>query len=270
METLLSNLFPEHKLSKGAQVGWLAFVLLFPLALLFGSILQYNVNQRNIYQVPLKREAAIAAARQFVASRGFDVTEWAGYAIVDPSTNLLEYYRRYQGPVATAAQTFSPPVTIKVVLAPPHKDIAQVFLDRSGNVVGYNLTGIQAEASAKVRPDAAAIAAQGFARVPNLSNTLSLGQPDVATAHTKAGECARITWHARNPNVPGLSFEAISTVCGEQPVRQEIHTSVDAEYASKLSFFGDSKAKIATWILYGLFIVAVLIYSVYRYARRWT
>jgi hypothetical protein len=266
----LDHIFPHRALSAAAVWVWIAFFLLFPLAYLGGTLLHQEKIHRNFSTMRMDRAAAIATARQFVSERGIDATSWRAYATVDPSDKLVDYFRLNRDKTAQSAQSFSLPVKAHILLVSGTGEIAEVILDPSLRVAGYDLTRVKSATSAAPvdTAKATAIATAATANIPNLTSVLSLGTPETGTLeHTPGGNCRNFAWNAAAPNLPGLKFDISTAVCGTQPVRQLVKTTLDSDYA-KAHSLGTNTAVDVLIIVYSVYVVIVVLYSLYRYARR--
>src|SRR5689334_18757237 len=176
----VDQILPRRPRSKAAVFAWIAFFLLFPLAYVVGSFLEQRDLQRRLSGVSIDRGSAIATARQFLADRGFEVSSWSAYASIDPTSGLMNYYRMRRDSTSLAAQSFSLPVRVRVLLISGAGDMAEVSLDPRGRLVGYDLTRVKAvtTGAAVDESQARAIASAAAAKIPNLTKVLQLGQPE--------------------------------------------------------------------------------------------
>ena len=266
--TFVDRVLLRTPASRAARLFWALFLLLGPLAYIAGSILEQRGISRATSGIEVDRESAIAMGRQFLAAHRLDHPNWGWYASIDPSKDLLEYFRIHQEPAAKAAQSFVSPVRLRIMMA-SGTQAARVFLNRSGYVIGYDFTQLP-EATAGgsgEQGDEVAAAQASLDRTPNLAGTLVLGKPDFKPLENAGKGCNSFTWHATAPALPGISFEVQSAVCGKSVVRQTINASVDEAYAK--AHWGRTSIPLQVMLgLYALYITVVVIYSIYRYARR--
>lgn len=267
---ILDRFLPVRPRSKPAVIAWLGFFVLFPVAYVGGSLIEQTTLLRSLQGVSIDRGAAIAAARQFLTERGIDATSWSGYATIQPARGLIAYFRRHRDPSATAAQAFSLPLTVKVLLASDTGGYAEFFLDHAGHLVGYNLSRVKwpSEPPPAAAPEQEVIAAATAARIPNLTSVLTLGTAETKPAEQPLGpSCRMFNWHSSTNALPGLTYDINTEVCGTRPVRQTIKANLDPEYA-KAHSIGQSAFLQGLIITYAIYIALVLLYAFYRYARR--
>ena len=268
----LNHILPRKPVSRMAVLAWSAFFLLFPLAFVAGSFLAQQDLRRSLSGVFVDRGSAIATARQFVTERGIDVTSWSAYVSIEPSPSLMRYYRDRRSATSTAAQSFSLSTPVRVLLISGSDEMASVTLDNKGQVVGFDLTQVNAAGfsgrDTRLPPDqATAIAAAAVSKIPNLSNLLALGKPEIATQNRGATRCQKFTWHTASPQLPGLTFEINASVCGAEALARSVDTTLDKDY-SKANSLTPPRSLTALLSVYVIYVVVVFIYSFYRYARR--
>ncbi len=217
------------------------------------------------------RGSAIATARQFAADHGIDATSWSAYTTLDPSEKLMAYYHLHRNSgAAQAAQSFSLPITIRVLLVSGSNDSALVIVDQKGRVAGYDWTLVR---SAKWGPptdeaQSEAIASSVVARIPNLARLVALGKPEIATLEqAQERSCRKFIWHAQSAALPGLTFDIDTAVCGTQPVLETVSTNLDDGYVTAHGL-GQNRSLQIVISVYAIYVAIVLIYSLYRYARR--
>lgn len=270
IDGFLERILCRRPKSTIAKLAWLAFFLLFPIAYVAGSLLAHHEMLRSYKPLEVDRGSAIATARQFAADHGIDTASWSAYTTLDPSEKLMAYFRLQRDSAAQAAQSFALPMTIRVLLMSGSNQIALVIVDQKGRVAGYDWTLVR---SAKWGPpvDAAqseAIATGALARIPSLANLVVLGKPEIATLeHEQGGSCRKFIWHTQSTALPGLTFDIDTAVCGNQPVLETVSTNVDDAYA-KANGLGQKRSLGILIGIYGFYVATVLIYSLYRYARR--
>lgn len=292
IEELLAQLLPRRPLSTAAKFAWIAFFALVPLAYVGGSMLEERSVGRSTAVFSIDRPTAIATARQFLVDHGIDAAAWGAYARVDPSDNLLSYFRLHRDAAATAAQSFSLPVSELVMLTAPGGEYAEIRLDGAGRIVGYNLTRLKSVTSTAAVSDAAAEAAarQALAKIPNLTTMLPLGKPQSGSldrigapaVKTNAGgvqvsatgsapvagpQCRSFTWNPSTAALPGLKYNIMSAVCGTTPVRVSVTAVIEDSYAEAHWLRSGRPLKILL-VIYGCYIAVVVVYAFYRYARR--
>ena len=268
IETLVERVLLRRPDSRAARIGWAVFLIVGPLAYVGGSLLERK-GGGDVAVVAVDREGVISTAQQFAAAHGVDTTNWSAYATIEPMEDLLGYYRMHTEPAATAARTLSPPVEARVILIAPQGDRARIFLNQSGHVFAYDFSRVKALTGGAAIPDSEslAIARDSVERIPNLPQVLTLNQPKIETLDKTGKGCRGFTWNANAGALPGISFDVNSVVCGTLPVKQRISATVAEDYAA--AHWGRARRPLKLLqVVYFLYMTLVIIYSVYRYARR--
>lgn len=268
IEAFVDRVLLRRAVTRRARIGWALFLLLGPLAYFAGSMLEERAVGSHAV-VAVDRDGARATAEQFAAAHGIDTRNWSAYASIVPDVDLLEYYRTNRDQAALTARSFAPAITPRVLLISPAGDELRVRLNHNGVVNGFDFTKVKAAAAGELMPDAQAeaIARQSVAAIPNLSRMISLGQPQVDLMTKTGPGCRKFTWHADASNLPGLQFEIASGVCGTAAIERSVDAKVDAQYSAAHRRSGVQALKVLEGF-YALYIVMVVCYSIYRYARR--
>ncbi len=255
--------------SRAAEIAWVAFLIVGPLAYVGGSILERGHAVSDLTRISIDRQGAIATAQEFAAGRGLDTTGWTGYVSLDPSDDLLGYYRLHRDAAGLAARSLAPPASARVILLSHTGDRARVLLDASGRVTGYDFSHAAALTGSPLAPEQAALEAarDSVAGLPGLTRLFTLGRPSI-DGQPKIGKgCRNYVWHPTSSALPGMSFEVISTVCGTTPVRNTVEATVQPSYVK--AHWGRALRPLRVLqVIYGLFMTLVIIYSIYRYVRR--
>lgn len=269
IETFVGRVLMRQPGSRAARIAWAVFLIVGPLAYVGGSILERRSAAGDVAMVSVDREAAIATAQQFAANHGLDTTGWSAYASIDPSENLLSYYRLHRDPSGEAMETLSPAVTTRVVLVAKNGDGARVMLDRNGRVSGFDFSDVRSLTGAGLVPDAQALAAakQGIESMPGLTSLVTLDQPTVKALRKSGKGCRDYTWELKTAALPGLSITIDSSVCGTELVRENVNASVEKSYVAQHWGRGKRPLNVLQGI-YALYMTVLIIYSIYRYARR--
>lgn len=269
IEAFLGRVLLRRPETLAARIAWAVFLIAGPLAYLGGALLEQRGIARDSVVMAPDRAAARATSQQFAAAHGIDSTRWTPYASIEPSEDLLEYFQRHHDPAAEAAQSFSSPVSARVLLNAGDGDRAQMVLDRTGRIYEFDFTHLKSLTAGPLIPEdqAAAIARDSLAQVPNLTRLVSLGRPAVSSLDRVGKGCREFAWHPDSASLPDLSFDMSVAVCGSTPVRRTIHTKVDESYAAAQWGRAARPLKVLKG-LYWLYIVIVVIYAIYRYASR--
>ncbi|MDR3699963.1 MAG: SpoIIE family protein phosphatase [Candidatus Sulfopaludibacter sp.] len=268
IETFVDRVLLRRPESRAARIAWAVFLIVGPLAYVGGSVLERK-GAGDVAAVSVDREGVIATAQQFAANRGIDTTNWSAYATIEPVENLLGYYRIHTEAAAVAARTLSPAVEARVILISAQGDRARIFLDQGGHVFAFDFTHIKVLAGGAPVPEqqAMAIARDSVESIPNFTNVLTLNQPKIETLDKTGKGCRGFTWNVTAPALPGLSFEVQSVVCGTLPVKQRVTATVAEDYVAAHWGHARRPLKVLEGI-YFLYMTMVIVYSVYRYARR--
>jgi hypothetical protein len=268
ISTIVDRILLRGTASTSVRILWALFLILGPLAYIGGSMLEQRGMSRTGSVIALDRDSAIATGQQFIASRNIDTANWNQYASIDPSKDLLEYFRLHREPAAIAAQSFVSPLTLRVLMV-SGSQVAQVFLNRSGHVIGYDFTKVKAATAGEpLQGDQAlGIARASVDQIPHLASTLTLEKPEY-TALEKSGKgCGSYTWPAKASALPGIKFSVVAAVCASTVVKRRVTASVNDAYAA--AHWGRTGMPLKVLLgVYALYITIVVVYSIYRYARR--
>ena len=258
---------PGHLKLSGAV--WSALLVLAPLALAAGVWLILR-NDPNVRLGLLHgRQEAFAIARQAAASRGIEASGWDGYLATDNDNNRYFYYRLRQGREADAAQQLAPALTIKVMLvAPDRRERFEVRMSPTGRVIGYThtlpnsqaftdpgeaVTRKIAEAALRARPEAVAIPAAAA--------------PEMQELAVPGGVMRRYVWNWPAASLPELERRIVILIRGSEVVSEEIQAGIERKFA-EANLQSNLAGLIIFGTVYGLSVLVMLAFGVYRFAER--
>ena len=217
----------------------------------------------------IDRERALSSAAVFAVTKGVNVTGWDSFCRFKPENDLLYYYRLKSGPERDVARSLAPEAVFGVRFrSEDRRENIEVLLDANGRALGYsrNLSNslevvdqgeeasrILAEETIKARLEAAGV---------NQAVKLNPGELSV-----DSGQVRKYTWLWPLPSIPELKLRSLVSIRGNTVIGDKVDAKIDAEYANKY-LHSASTLRIVTGILYGLTILIVVIFGVYRFVQR--
>ncbi len=258
---------PGHLKLSGAV--WFALLLLSPLALAAGVWLMLRNDPNVRLGVTLDRQAAVALARQTAAARGIEASGWDSYLVTENDNNRYFYYRLRQGREADEAQQLAPVLTISVMLvAPERQERFEVRMSPTGRVIGFThtlpnnqaftdpgeaVTRKLAEAALRARPEAGEMPVNAA--------------PEMRELAVPGGVMRRYSWNWPAASLPELERRIVILVRGNAVVSEEVRANIERKFAEanlQSSFAG----LIIFGVVYGLSVLVMLAFGVYRFAER--
>lgn len=288
----IEELLPARNLSQPAKISLALFFILFPLAYVGGVMLESAQERPARIHGVQDRRSAIHIAEQFAASKGFDVSLWRKYAIVETRDNLLAYYSSEKQPQIAGVSTFAPAREIQVLFRSP--DLShefRVYLTLTGQITGFDFgkstdrnrnidsevasIHVETNTTAESREDTAAngaktatdqqaeaIARQAFQQNATLNKLVQLGSAKV-TWNSDDPSRREVAWEVYPTALNGLNLALTASVRDGRLVAQHIVAGVDKEHVQK-----KRKFPIFAASLYSLFLTFGAFYAIYRYAKR--
>jgi hypothetical protein len=248
----------------------LAFFALFPVALICGILLEIR-NERLVVEHNFghtgDRATALAAAREFLKSKGVDLAGWRTYCASIDNEDLYRYLKANPGAAGDAVRRIAPPITVSVMLqAPDNERRVLVVLSRGNRVLGFDTHAVSMQ-SATVASASPNFAQDIVAADPELSSIFGRTKPEVMTQEKTGGTSSRkYTWRSPYPNLPDVEMELTATLSGGEILSYMVKASVDKEAAARLHR-KDWPLRIFG-VCYVSFLCLVVLYSIYSYARR--
>ena len=289
---MLLNQAPSSRSGK----TWILFLVLSPLAYLFGVLFLYEQSKSLDLGFSLDREAMIARARDFAASLGIATVDWQSYTAAQADDALLAYYRMTRNDERKNLRQLAPPVVVRVLfVSPDGNEALTVRLAPDGRVLGYShrppadssgagsarIGGVSISYTPDSPPgggklptqdpgEAAmlAIAREALGRRSQAISFLELGNPpEVNTARHGEILARTYTWKTSPKIAPELKLEFEIEVRGNAIVSDVSRASLDSGFVSK----NLNDAALLRNILKGVLAVVAAIIGIYaliRYVRR--
>jgi serine phosphatase RsbU (regulator of sigma subunit) len=262
-------MLPESIFIKRTRWVWIVLLALSPLAYLAGSSLLFKYDPNLKAGFAIDRRSAIEAAARFAASKGIDVTGWGSLCRVKTTDNLLFYYRLDKGGESQIARRLAPEIVIGVRFkSPDHLEGLEVELGPDGRPLGYtrNFSG-RREVGAIAEPAARQLAVEAVkSRLAQYGVTADVDPVLEETAETGA-VIRKYTWKWPLTTIPELTVRSEVSFRGAVLAGDTVKALIDSAFA-KSNLNSRSILQIVFGFAYGLLIVVVLIFGVYRFVQR--
>ncbi|HKX28413.1 MAG TPA: SpoIIE family protein phosphatase [Blastocatellia bacterium] len=255
--------------SQKIRWSWIALLVLSPMAYIAGLTLFLRHDPNARVGIGIDRNLAISIATQVAAGQGLDVRGWDQYCHFKAENNLLFYYRLQSGAERDLARRLAPEATIGVLLrSPDRKEIIEIWLGPDGRFLGSERKLSKSieyldpgeEAAKKVAREA--ILAR--LRTAGLSGPVELGPGEIAG---EGKQVRKYVWNWPLTTLPGLKFQSVVYVRGGVLTGDLIKAEVDEGFA-RSRLHTHSASHIISTVIYGLVIVIVVIFGIYRFVQR--
>ena len=262
-------MLPEAILIKKTRWVWIVLLALSPLAYLAGSSLLFKYDPNLKAGFAIDRRSAIEAAARFAASKGINVAGWGSLCRVKTTDNLLFYYRLDKGGESQIARRLAPEIVVGVRFkSPDHLDGLEVELGPDGRPLGYtrNFSG-RREVGAIAEPAARQLAVGAVkSRLAQYGVTADVDPVLEEKAETGA-VIRKYTWKWPLTTIPELTVKSEVSFRGDVLAGDTVQAVVDSAFA-RSNLNNRSILKTVFGFAYGLLIVVVLIFGVYRFVQR--
>jgi serine phosphatase RsbU (regulator of sigma subunit) len=251
---------------------WPLLLALSPLAYLAGVALMLRLDPNLHVGVRFDRAGVIAEARQFAASRGVDAADWWAFVQAQTNNDRYFYYRLRPAGDAAEARRLAPEVTVGVRLVNPNRrEALEATLAPDGRVLGHThraLAHIEAEEPGEPASRALAENAlrerQQAGLAPPDAPALKLDE-DRNAGGTNVLRRYSAAWPAAG--LPELERNLVITVRGGKVEGERVETRIDPAFAR--GRLQSNRAALVTFgVIYGLLVVVVLVFGVYRFVQR--
>ena len=267
---MLSKIFSDRK----THWVWIALLILSPGAYLGGLLLASKYDSNMRLGLAIDRDQATLLAAQYALSKGVDVTGWDRFCRLIPQNELLFYYRLRSGIDRDRSRLLAPETVVGVRFrSPDRRESIEVLLTTDGRGLGYGRcipntieAKIPAEESARKIAEEAVKARQATLGV---SYPIDLIPQEINSDDCHSGSAAvrSYKWRWPTPSLSELELQSILTVRGEMLIGDEVQATVDDKFAKQYLHSG-STLFIVGKILYGLVMVIVVIFGLYRFVQR--
>jgi serine phosphatase RsbU (regulator of sigma subunit)/MFS family permease len=254
---------------KKARWVWIALLAFSPLAYAAGSYLLFKYDPNLKVGFTIDRRTAVEVAARFAASKGIDVTGWKSLVKVTTHNNRLFYYRLDKGEESRIARQLAPEVVVGVRFkSPDGSDSLEVTLGPDGRPLGYTRNiSRQREVGSIVEPAARQIAMDGVrSRIARhgVSAEVNLKLEESSDAGVTN---RKYTWRWPLKTIPELTVTSELSFRGELLMSDTVNADIDPKFAQSV-LHSQSILKIVFTLAYGILVVAVVIFSVYRFVQR--
>ncbi len=262
-------MLPRRLLIGRTRWFWTAFLLLSPLAYVGGVYFDLSNNPNAQIGFEIDRDQAISKATQFAATKGVNVSGWDIFIRFKPENNLHFYYRYRQGTEIDPAKDLAPEASLGILFrSPDRSENFEVQLDRTGRLLGFD-RNISKSRQVRDQGDerALAIARQAIeARVRSAG--LSVPVEPVSKKNEDAASPERsFTWRWPIEAAPEMTLESVVSVRGDQLVEDRVTATIDDGFAHRTLHLNNTQ-KITSGIIYGLTILIVVVFGIYRFVQR--
>ncbi len=267
-----SNMLPRKIIVRKTRWIWVAFLLLSPLAYLAGVYIIFKDDPSAKIGVSIDRDIAISSAAQYAEIKGVNVTGWDSFCRFLPEDNLLFYYRLKTGAEKATSQLLAPEAAFAVRFrSQDRRENIEIFLDVNGRPLGYlrNLSkSIQfVDQGEEVSRKLAEEAIRARLRTAAIDHPVQLTPGEVSIESGESGEVRKYNWRWPLSSLPELNLQSVISVRGDTIVGDQLKAKIDESYAKK-SLGSASIVRLVSIIVYGLVVLIVVIFGVYRFVRR--
>src|SRR5262245_2612141 len=254
------------------KIRWIgiAVLVLSPLAYFASMRLALKFDPNANAGISIDRNGTIAAARRYLASKGFDVTGFESLCkLISSNDNLFYYYPLHPGPDAEIAKKLAPDLSLGALfVSPDGSENLEVLLDKAGVPLGYtrNLSTLR-ESKDLGEPTARKLAEEALQR---RIGTLGISAiPELTLRESSEGGIVtrRYTWKWPLPALEGLTLRSILTIRGSDLTSDIVESEFDRDYP-KQKLNANPSMKFVSAILYTLVAAIVLIFGIYRFVQR--
>jgi hypothetical protein len=253
----------------GLDRRWLIFLGLAPLAAAAGLWIESRAHTGAAADVSLTRGQAIATAREYLHSLGFETSGWREYCVADVNEPRYLYLKHRQTPEAALARRIAPwGAAVITFRAPGANAWGRVRLSLDGRVLGYAYKPPPGQTEEATEQESLAVATAALASDPVLANALRFTKPEVSSRGPSTDPRRLHIWHSTVAGRSDIDFQVTVATRGKRVLGREVEGIVAAGVVRSIKresgVFG---AEIVVFA-YGLFIVGMALYAFYRYVRR--
>jgi serine phosphatase RsbU (regulator of sigma subunit) len=242
---------------------------LSPIAYIAGVILILRHDPSVGIGISIDRAEAISSAARFAAAKGVDVGGWDHFCRFKPENNLLFYYRLRSGAERDLARQLAPEAVIGVRFrSPDRKENIEVLLGPDGRTLGYERKISQSAEYIDPGEDTARRIAEEAVRARlrtvGISKSVDLNPGEVMG---DGRQVRKYTWRWPLPSIPELEFQSVIYVRGQTLVGDIVTAEIEDSFA-KTYLNKRSAPRVISGILYGLTVLIVVIFGIYRFGQR--
>lgn len=268
VDRVLRAFFDDRMLSRGARRVWAAAILLAPLALIAGLLLQREGTSGRNKSGDIDRDAALAIAHRVALEHGMKTDGWAGFVRVETDPDVSRYLQSHPGAARDAIRNLAPTEALSVtLLSPRHDGKVQARLTMDGRLLGFQLRG-----RSDSPPAPAGISGEQVARALLLehfgaASSIQFGAPEVSTLSREGGRPLQaFHWRTAAPGLPELEISETVDVREGHVVGESIATSLDEKYRD--SHRPHAALMTALGWFFTIYVVVLVILVLVRYIQR--
>ena len=251
LDQILAALFPDRPHSRAIRRAWTVALLLFPLALIAGFLLLVRNSPPAPVRVTADRDKAIEIARAFLVRQKIPATAWPVSVNTNDDNNLLGFVNAR--PERIRLWNVAPPFSATVVFRKTSgNESVRVTISADGKVLGFDWKN-PPNNSATLTDAAALSLARAY--VPT---AIPFDKPSIETNPSE-----RI-FTFRSSAIPEALVRTSITVRGDQVVTVKTNAEPDESAGGS----SDENLQTGLTILGAIFLCAVALFSLYRYASR--
>ncbi len=257
------------RLKSGSRWFWIAFFCLSPLAYVGGVLLEDRVAENLRLGLTLDRNAAIKRAIEFAESKGIATDEWDSFLMAEGNDTLHTYYTHFAGDQADTLRSLKPELTAKVLLKSDSENRnITIEMAPDGRVIEF-LRGDPDNDNLPVIEEATSLElaeAELFSLHPSLKE-LTLGRAEIKTERHGETISRIFTWKATTPALAEIDYVFRVEVRGDAVISTTVRANIEDEF-EEASLKRTTVSKVVMYLLIGLTVTFIAIYSVVRYIRR--
>jgi serine phosphatase RsbU (regulator of sigma subunit) len=250
---------------------WFLIILLAlsPIAYIAGVILILRHDSNARVGISIDRAKAISIAAQFAAAKGAEVGGWDQFCRFKAENDLLFYYRLRSGTERDMARQLAPEAVIGVRFrAPDRKENIEVLLGPDGRTLGYerkiSKSAEYVDPGEETARRIAEEAVRARLRTVGMSNPVDMN-PGEPTG--EGSQVRKYVWRWPLPSIPELEFQSVIYVRGQTLVGDIVTAEVEDGFAAK-NLNKRPASRVLSGILYGLIVLIVVIFGIYRFVQR--
>jgi serine phosphatase RsbU (regulator of sigma subunit) len=253
------------------NIRWFLIILLAlsPIAYIAGVILILRHEPNARVGISIDRAKAISIAAQFAAAKGVEVGGWDQFCRLKPENNLLFYYRLRSGAERDLARQLAPEAVIGIRFrSPDRKENIEVLLGPDGRTLGYerkiSKSAEYIDPGEETARRIAEEAVRARLRTVGVSKPVDLNPGEVTG---EGRQVRKYVWRWPLPSISELEFQSVIYVRGQTLVGDIVTAEVDDSFAKK--YLNTRPAsRVISGILYGLIVLIVVIFGIYRFVQR--
>ncbi|MFN0085459.1 MAG: PP2C family protein-serine/threonine phosphatase [Blastocatellia bacterium] len=262
-------MLPRRLLVKKTRWIWIVLLALSPVAyaINIALILKYDPNAN--LQMAIDRSEAISIASRYAVSKGVNVSGWTTFCRFRPENNLRFYYKLKSGADRDLARSLAPEGVIQVLFRiPDRSENIEVELSKDGAPLGYvRRVRKDQEAGEIAEPEARELAMRAMRE--RLRQYSINADPDlILREESDEGIVTRrYTWQWPAGSQAELKLRSILEVRGNRLMSDRVEAELDRDYARQY-LHARSSLRIVNGVIYGIAVLLVLIFGIYRFVQR--